>query len=165
MPSGRRSTRTSVGNSVYRSRSGLPTAAKLRGKEGNDFVDTVAGVVDRVYGDWDLRPELTTGLVACPVDVVAPEYSLEGRRVDFALCHPAGKPLVFVEVKTRSGTTCGSPLEAVDVWKQRRLAEAAQHFLMTRRCGGRPARFDVIGVIWRGSVPDLEHVPNAFEAD
>lgn len=33
------------------------------------------------------------------VDVVAPEYSLEGRRVDFALCHPPGKPLVFVEVK------------------------------------------------------------------
>lgn len=33
------------------------------------------------------------------VDVVAPEYNLEGRRVDFALCHPPGKPLVFVEVK------------------------------------------------------------------
>ncbi|MFQ5698047.1 MAG: type I restriction endonuclease [Myxococcota bacterium] len=33
------------------------------------------------------------------VDIVAPEYSLEGRRVDFALCHPPGKPLVFVEVK------------------------------------------------------------------
>lgn len=31
--------------------------------------------------------------------VVIPEYSLEGRRVDFALCHPAGKPLVFIEVK------------------------------------------------------------------
>ena len=30
------------------------------------------------------------------VDVVAPEYSLEGRRVDFALCHPPGKPLVSV---------------------------------------------------------------------
>lgn len=33
------------------------------------------------------------------VDVVAPEYSLEGRRVDYALCHPPSKPLVFVEVK------------------------------------------------------------------
>ena len=31
--------------------------------------------------------------------VVWPEYVLEGRRVDFALCHPPGKPLVFVEVK------------------------------------------------------------------
>lgn len=30
---------------------------------------------------------------------VAPEYAVEGRRVDLALCHPANKPLVFVEVK------------------------------------------------------------------
>jgi hypothetical protein len=31
--------------------------------------------------------------------VVIPEFSLEGRRVDFALCHPHNKPIVFVEVK------------------------------------------------------------------
>ncbi len=31
--------------------------------------------------------------------VVWPEYAQEGRRVDFALCHPPGKPLVLVEVK------------------------------------------------------------------
>ena len=31
--------------------------------------------------------------------VVCPEYALEGRRVDFALCHPAAKPQVFIEVK------------------------------------------------------------------
>jgi hypothetical protein len=31
--------------------------------------------------------------------VVSPEYSLEGQRVDFALCHPPGKPIVFIEVK------------------------------------------------------------------
>lgn len=31
--------------------------------------------------------------------VVVPEYSLEGRRVDFALCHPANRPAVFIEVK------------------------------------------------------------------
>lgn len=31
--------------------------------------------------------------------VVAPEYPVEGRRVDFCLCHPANKPVVFIEVK------------------------------------------------------------------
>lgn len=31
--------------------------------------------------------------------VVCPEFSLSGRRVDFALCHPPGKPVAFVEVK------------------------------------------------------------------
>ena len=31
--------------------------------------------------------------------VVAPEFSVEGRRVDYALCHPRLKPAIFVEVK------------------------------------------------------------------
>ena len=35
-------------------------------------------------------------------DVVAPEFSLEGRRVDYALCHPPRKPVVLVEVKQPS---------------------------------------------------------------
>ncbi len=39
------------------------------------------------------------GWPAYDTQVVCPEYSLEGRRVDFALCHPPGKPIAFVEVK------------------------------------------------------------------
>jgi hypothetical protein len=31
--------------------------------------------------------------------IVCPEYSLEGRRGDYALCHPPGKPIAFIEVK------------------------------------------------------------------
>ena len=31
--------------------------------------------------------------------VVWPEYSVSPRRVDYALCHPAKKPAVFIEVK------------------------------------------------------------------
>jgi predicted type IV restriction endonuclease len=31
--------------------------------------------------------------------VIIPEYSVEGRRVDYALCHPSSKPVVFIEVK------------------------------------------------------------------
>ncbi len=31
--------------------------------------------------------------------IIIPEYSVEGRRVDFALCHPPSKPIVFIEVK------------------------------------------------------------------
>lgn len=33
------------------------------------------------------------------IQVIIPEYSVEGRRVDYALCDPASKPLVFIEVK------------------------------------------------------------------
>lgn len=31
--------------------------------------------------------------------IVVPEFSLEGRRVDYALCYPENKPSVFIEVK------------------------------------------------------------------
>lgn len=36
---------------------------------------------------------------AYDTQIVAPEYSLQGRRVDYALCHPPGKPIAFIEVK------------------------------------------------------------------
>lgn len=39
--------------------------------------------------------------------VVIPEFSVGGRRVDFALCHPANKPSVFIEVK-KVGFTAGA---------------------------------------------------------
>jgi len=31
--------------------------------------------------------------------IVTPEFSVEGRRVDFALCYPPNQPIVFIEVK------------------------------------------------------------------
>lgn len=33
------------------------------------------------------------------IKVVFPEYPTNGRRVDFALCHPPGRPIIFIEVK------------------------------------------------------------------
>jgi hypothetical protein len=50
--------------------------------------------------------------------VVFPEYPLNGRRVDFALCHPARKPLVFIEVK---------PIGQSDMGGERQLFEYAFH--------------------------------------
>lgn len=32
-------------------------------------------------------------------EIVIPEYSIFGKRVDFALCHPRNKPMVLIEVK------------------------------------------------------------------
>ena len=44
---------------------------------------------------------------AFDIQIVCPEYSLRGRRVDYALCHPPGKPIAFVEVK-RIGQSGGA---------------------------------------------------------
>jgi putative endonuclease len=71
--------------------------------------------------------------------------------------------VVFVEVKTRTGHGFGSPLEAVEFRKQRKMIQAAQFFLAEKRLQQRDARFDVVGVSWPGRNPVVEHIENAFE--
>lgn len=57
-----------------------------------------------------------------------------------------GSQVVFVEVKTRTGTAFGTPAEAVDGRKQARLARLASAFLQERGWWHRPVRFDVVAV-------------------
>jgi putative endonuclease len=71
--------------------------------------------------------------------------------------------VVFVEVKTRTGHGFGTPLEAVEFRKQRKMIQAAQFFLAAKGLQQRDARFDVVGVSWPGREPIVEHIENAFE--
>lgn len=73
-----------------------------------------------------------------------------------------GDTLVFVEVKARGGESFGSPLEAVDLKKQRRIAGAAL-FYMSGLKDQPSARFDVIGVRFRGWRAEVEHIRDAFD--
>ncbi len=41
------------------------------------------------------------------IKIVSPEYPLNGRRVDFALCHPPGKPKILIEVKPPGQSATG----------------------------------------------------------
>lgn len=74
-----------------------------------------------------------------------------------------GDTVVFIEVKTRRGEGHGSPLEAVDVRKQRQVGRVAQSFLLRHRLQDRNARFDVVGVRRDGADIVCELVRNAFE--
>jgi len=71
--------------------------------------------------------------------------------------------IVFVEVKTRTGHGFGTPLEAVQPRKQRKMMQAAQFFLSQKKLHQRDARFDVVGISWPGREPMVEHIENAFE--
>ena len=71
--------------------------------------------------------------------------------------------IVFVEVKTRTGQGFGTPFEAVEFRKQRKIIQAAQFFLAEKGLQQRDARFDVVGVSWVGRAPVVEHIENAFE--
>lgn len=67
--------------------------------------------------------------------------------------------LVFCEVKYRTDIRKGTPLEAVDSRKQRRLFLSAMHYMMKAGLTEVPCRFDVIGI--QGD--KLQHIRNAFE--
>ena len=71
--------------------------------------------------------------------------------------------VVFVEVKTRTDHRFGTPLEAVEIRKQKKMIQTAQAFLTQNRLYHRDARFDVVGISWPGGKPMVEHIQNAFE--
>jgi putative endonuclease len=92
--------------------------------------------------------------------LVARNYRCRGGEVDLIVLDR--RVVVFVEVKTRTDHGFGSPLEAVEPRKQRRMILAAQLFLHEKKLHERDARFDVVGISWPGTVPLVEHVKNAF---
>ena len=69
-----------------------------------------------------------------------------------------GTTLVVCEVKARTGSAHGHPLEAVTASKQRRLRRLAAVYLRQQRRRWAEVRFDVVGVLG-GS---LEVVEGAF---
>jgi putative endonuclease len=74
-----------------------------------------------------------------------------------------GRLLVFVEVKTRTGHTYGTPAEAVTVTKQRRIARVAEVYLARKGWHDRPCRFDVVDVLRESSgALIVRHIPDAF---
>lgn len=70
--------------------------------------------------------------------------------------------LVFIEVKTRSSVRFGSPGEAVDRNKRRRICAAALHYVHENDAGNLPARFDVIEIYAVNTEFRIRHITNAF---
>ncbi len=76
-----------------------------------------------------------------------------------------GGVLVFVEVKARRSFRKGSPEEAVDERKRRRILKAAELFLAKNRLQGiRSVRFDVVAVSLFPK-PSVRHIEGAFESE
>jgi putative endonuclease len=93
--------------------------------------------------------------------LVARNYRCAAGEVDLIVLDR--RVIVFVEVKTRSGDRFGTPFEAVEVRKQRKMMRAAQFFLTEKGLHQRDARFDVVGISWPSGKPTVEHIENAFE--
>ena len=73
------------------------------------------------------------------------------------------KEIVFVEVKTRTSMLGGTPEEAVDEAKKRRMVASANAYLKYHQ-EKRELRFDIIGILMNksGEIEQISHFENAF---
>jgi putative endonuclease len=95
--------------------------------------------------------------------IIDRNYRYRGGELD--LVARDGETLVFVEVRARSSAAYGSPFETVGREKQRRVARAAEHWLVAHGLTRAFARFDVVSVLLpAGAAPQIEVFTNAFEA-
>ncbi|HSE70002.1 MAG TPA: YraN family protein [Nocardioidaceae bacterium] len=70
-----------------------------------------------------------------------------------------GRVLVVCEVKTRSSTAYGSPLEGVTTRKAARLRRLAARWLTEHGLRPDEVRIDLVGVLLpRGGRPEMDHV-------
>ncbi|HEX4519339.1 MAG TPA: YraN family protein [Gaiellaceae bacterium] len=89
--------------------------------------------------------------------IVGTNVWIAGFELDVIACR--GRTLVFCEVKSKSGTAFGDPLEMVTPEKIRRIRRATETWLDARRAyAGYLVRYDVIAV--RGQ--RLECIRRAF---
>ncbi|HUG41358.1 MAG TPA: YraN family protein [Longimicrobiales bacterium] len=70
--------------------------------------------------------------------------------------------VAFVEVKARSGTAFGHPLEAVTARKRLDLAVAARAWIARHGRTGQTYRFDAVWVLRRGGRVSVRHVEDAW---
>lgn len=98
--------------------------------------------------------------------VLTRNYRCRAGEIDLVMLDPDtadGDVIVFVEVRLRSAGAMVEAMETVDQHKQRKLSQAAQHFLMSKPAYANHAcRFDVVAI----NDPDSKPVwlPNAFDA-
>ncbi len=73
-----------------------------------------------------------------------------------------GETIVFVEVKTRSGSQFGEPEESIDNWKVNKIKKTAAYYLLINDFENIETRFDVISLRLLGDSMTINHIKDAF---
>ena len=71
--------------------------------------------------------------------------------------------ICFVEVKARHSLNFGEPAEAVVFKKQKQISKAAVYYLKLNNLLDKPARFDVLSILYKDNKRELSLIKNAFE--
>jgi putative endonuclease len=95
--------------------------------------------------------------------ILARNYRFDRNEVDLVCLDPQHEDeVVFVEVKTRTGTGFGPPEASITREKRQALIDVARAYLYEHEWEGAPARFDVIAVLLSDGAPQIDHYKNAF---
>jgi putative endonuclease len=77
-----------------------------------------------------------------------------------------GEEIVFVEVRARANSDFAFPTETIDYFKQLKIIRTAEFFLLRHaQWAKNPCRFDVVGVNFSTSPPNIEWIKDAFTGD
>ena len=76
-----------------------------------------------------------------------------------------GAVVVFVEVRYRADDEHGGGAASIDGYKQRKLLQAAQLYLLRNDCTDAQCRFDVVEASGDPDAPSLTWLRDAFRAD
>jgi len=87
------------------------------------------------------------------------EYNFRCKTGEIDIIAMKDTQLIFCEVKYRQDHEKGTPLEAVDLRKQRVISKCAMYYLTVHGLLHLNCRFDVIGI----TANKIEWIPNAFD--
>ena len=96
-------------------------------------------------------------------------YRIVGRREkilggDIDLVALDDRTVVFVEVRTRSNSRHGHPVETIDRKKQIRISDLANAFIQRHQLQDCSVRIDAVTVVFEDGMPAIEHYQNAFDS-
>jgi len=94
--------------------------------------------------------------------LVVKNYRCRYGEIDIIARDP-GNVLCFIEVKTRSSQSHGTPQEAVTLKKQGQIGKVALEFIQRYKLEKNHARFDVVAVNLLPAGHTVELIQNAFE--
>lgn len=93
-------------------------------------------------------------------EIVEKNYRHKHMEVDLIAKHK--NTLIFIEVKTRSGTGFGMPEEFVNYTKSRLILKAAEHYIFDKDWH-RDVRFDIVSIlILPNGDLNIRHIEDAF---
>jgi putative endonuclease len=99
-------------------------------------------------------------LTGLGMEVIDRNWRCDAGEIDLVLRD--GRVLVVCEVKTRTSTAYGAPLEAIDQRKLDRLRRLAARWLRVHDCHPDDVRIDMVGVLAPPGMPvEIEHVEGA----